>query len=144
MPSIPPLPYTRPSHPKRLAGYPPFSDEITEYSLKNQITNARYTFPEKYWKRVSESAKDLVKNLLTLDPKSRITVSEALSHPWLQDEEVVEKAEKLMAVSLPMLPPSIPTPANVRTGGGCMQNPSGHVVLFSRVHTEPSIWIEYV
>ena len=36
-----------------LGGYPPFSDEIKEYSLHDQIVNARYTFPDQYWDEVS-------------------------------------------------------------------------------------------
>ena len=32
-----------------LGGYPPFSDEIKEYSLHDQIVNARYSFPDQYW-----------------------------------------------------------------------------------------------
>ena len=38
----------------RLGGYPPFSDEIKEYSLQDQICNARYSFPKEYWKDVSK------------------------------------------------------------------------------------------
>ena len=36
------------------------------------------------WKEISESAKDLVMRLLTLDPNERITVKEALTHPWIR------------------------------------------------------------
>ena len=80
----------------RLAGYPPFSTEVTEYSLKDQITNARYSFPDKYWTGVSGPAKDLIRCLLTLDPERRITIAEALQHPWLCDHELVARADELM------------------------------------------------
>ncbi len=83
-------------HSCRLGGYPPFSSEITKYTLKDQICQGRYSFPDKYWDGVSEYAKDLIKKLLTIDPKNRITSAVALEHPWLQDEEMVAKAEKLM------------------------------------------------
>ena len=39
----------------------------------------------------------MIKRLMTLDPKCRITSAAALEHPWLQDEEMVAKAEKLMS-----------------------------------------------
>ena len=39
---------------RRLGGYPPFSDEIREYTLQRQICEARYSFAEEYWKDVSE------------------------------------------------------------------------------------------
>ena len=35
------------------------------------------------WDAVSESTRDLVRGLLTVDPDSRLTVDEALQHPWI-------------------------------------------------------------
>ncbi|KAM7426213.1 Checkpoint kinase 2 [Porites harrisoni] len=95
-----------------LAGYPPFSEEIKKYTLNDQIINGRYSFPAQYWKTVSSQAIDLVKKMLTVDPDSRITVEEALQHPWISDdEEVIEKANQLMsAANSSMPPPSAPVP----------------------------------
>ena len=50
-----PFPVTTPSpFSLRLGGYPPFSDEITDYSLHDQICQGRYSFPQQYWKEVPE------------------------------------------------------------------------------------------
>ena len=43
-----------------------------------------YEFPDNLWKDVSGEAKDLIRKLLTVDPRERITVSEALEHPWMK------------------------------------------------------------
>ena len=39
---------------------------------------------KKQWNSISDSAKDLVKKMLNLDPNSRIKVEEALEHPWIK------------------------------------------------------------
>ena len=110
------------THTHRLGGYPPFSDEIVEYSLHDQICQARYSFPPQFWKGISDEAIDLIKQLLTLDPQKRITTVKALEHPWMQDEVVISRARKIMGeatskismpppplpVSVPPLPVSVP------------------------------------
>ena len=40
------------------------------------------SYPEKYWKGISADARDLVQNLLALDPIDRPRASDALQHPW--------------------------------------------------------------
>ena len=40
-------------------------------------------FPLKQWINISESCKNLISMLLETDPMKRITVKEALKHPWV-------------------------------------------------------------
>lgn len=42
---------------------------------------------KKHWESISDSAKDLIKKMLTLDPDSRITAVEALNHPWIKERD---------------------------------------------------------
>lgn len=51
---------------------------------------------KKQWENVSESAKDLVKKMLTLDPSSRITAEEALNHPWVKEREKFASKKHLL------------------------------------------------
>ncbi|MBA0723144.1 hypothetical protein Golax_003753, partial [Gossypium laxum] len=37
------------------------------------------------WPKVLDNAKDLVKKMLNLDPKQRLTTKEVLEHSWLQN-----------------------------------------------------------
>lgn len=79
-----------------LVGYPPFSDEREDMALNKQIIGGHYSFPKEYWKDISEEAIDLVKKLLTVDPKKRATLEEVIGHPWFKDDAMKKKANMLM------------------------------------------------
>jgi len=67
-----------------LSGCSPFSADAEEQLLK-QVAEAKYEFYEHEWKDVSDSAKDLIKKLLVVDPAQRLTMEQLLAHPWLKD-----------------------------------------------------------
>jgi len=65
-----------------LCGFPPFYEEELP-ALFDQILKGRYDFPSPWWDNVSEGAKQLVKGLLTVDPKKRLTAEQVIAHPWV-------------------------------------------------------------
>ncbi|GAV90073.1 Pkinase domain-containing protein/EF_hand_5 domain-containing protein [Cephalotus follicularis] len=67
-----------------LCGVPPFWAE-TEEGIAHAIIRGHINFEKDPWPKVSEEAKDLVKSMLDPNPYSRMTVQEALEHPWLQN-----------------------------------------------------------
>jgi len=74
-----------------LCGFPPFSEPDSDdeggEDMVECITAGRYTFaPGTAWDAVSDSAKDLVRRLLEVDPTQRITASAALSHRWFSED----------------------------------------------------------
>ena len=69
-----------------IGGYPPFQDE-THRGLFRKIRAADFTFHEVYWKQVSLAAKQLITNLLTVDPKDRLTAQQSLDSEWLEVKE---------------------------------------------------------
>ncbi|XP_014667186.1 PREDICTED: serine/threonine-protein kinase Chk2-like isoform X2 [Priapulus caudatus] len=79
-----------------LGGYPPFSSDYTDMRLSDQIIRGRYSFPKKHWRAISGEAINMIKRLLTVKPEHRITMSEALNHKWLCDEDMQRKANKIM------------------------------------------------
>ncbi|KAJ0403392.1 hypothetical protein ATCC90586_005336 [Pythium insidiosum] len=42
----------------------------------------RLSFPQRYWRGVSDDAQDLLRRLLVLQPSSRVSAQAALEHPW--------------------------------------------------------------
>ncbi|XP_074868681.1 serine/threonine-protein kinase Chk2 isoform X1 [Carettochelys insculpta] len=91
-----------------LCGYPPFNEQNTQLSLKDQITRGEYTFIPREWKHVSDMALDLVKKLLVVDPNKRLTTEKALEHPWLQDESMKNTFQELLTqAKVSMHPPRI-------------------------------------
>ena len=43
-----------------------------------------YEMYDEIWEEISDDAKDLIQNLLEVDPENRITLREAISHPWFR------------------------------------------------------------
>jgi len=74
-----------------LCGFPPFYSEST-HQLYQQIKAGDYSFPSPYWTDISNSAKDLIRHLLCVDPQKRYTATDVLRHPWVGGENVSTKA----------------------------------------------------
>uniref|UniRef100_A0A9J7XEB4 Peripheral plasma membrane protein CASK n=2 Tax=Cyprinus carpio TaxID=7962 RepID=A0A9J7XEB4_CYPCA len=68
-----------------LSGCLPFYG--TKERLFEAIIKGKYKMNPRLWGQISESAKDLVRRMLMLDPAERITVYEALNHPWLKERD---------------------------------------------------------
>ncbi|PWZ22229.1 CDPK-related kinase 3 [Zea mays] len=73
------------------------------------VLRADPNFEDSPWQSVSPEAKDFVKRLLNKDYRKRMTAAQALSHPWLRDEQqqipldmLVFKLVKAYLVSTPL------------------------------------------
>ncbi|XP_023813927.1 calcium/calmodulin-dependent protein kinase type II delta chain isoform X10 [Oryzias latipes] len=71
-----------------LVGYPPFWDE-DQHKLYQQIKAGAYDFPSPEWDTVTPEAKNLINQMLTINPVKRITAQEALKHPWVCQRSTV-------------------------------------------------------
>nr|VDC94062.1 unnamed protein product [Brassica oleracea] len=67
-----------------LSGVPPFWAE-TEKGIFDAILEGHIDFESQPWPSISNSAKDLVRKMLTADPKRRISAADVLEHPWLRE-----------------------------------------------------------
>ncbi|CAN6457591.1 unnamed protein product [Victoria cruziana] len=73
-----------------LSGVPPFWAE-TEKGIFDAILQGDIDFESQPWPSISNSAKDLVRRMLTQDPKKRITSAQVLEHPWIKEGGASDK-----------------------------------------------------
>ena len=74
----------------QLGGYPPFFGD-TEQEIYRRIREGRVRFEGPEWSGRSSAAKDLILRLLRQDAAKRLTIAEALAHPWvLHEGEIVD------------------------------------------------------
>ncbi|XP_059617471.1 phosphorylase b kinase gamma catalytic chain, liver/testis isoform isoform X2 [Phlebotomus argentipes] len=64
-----------------LVGCPPFWHRKQMVMLRN-IMEGKYSFTSPEWADISEDPKDLIRKCLVVDPEKRITVHDALRHPF--------------------------------------------------------------
>lgn len=74
-----------------LSGKLPFDGNNIKEVLR-RVRAGRYSFPESEWGDISGEAKDFIRGLLEVDPKKRLTASEALQHTWLTSTNISERA----------------------------------------------------
>ncbi|KAJ8042634.1 Phosphorylase b kinase gamma catalytic chain, skeletal muscle/heart isoform [Holothuria leucospilota] len=71
-----------------LVGFAPFWHRKKMLMLR-AIMEGQYQFNSPEWDDTSETAKDLIRKLLVVDPQERLTASQALDHEFFQQSEAV-------------------------------------------------------
>ena len=79
-----------------LCGYPPFNGENNEEIIEC-VQKGKFDFPEEEWSEVSDAAKDLIKKMLTYDPKERPSAKQILKHPWFSQFKTKKSYNKKLA-----------------------------------------------
>jgi len=64
-----------------LCGYPPFYGE-SDYQIAQSIVKSDVDMPADEWAHVSEEGKDVVRRLLSRDPRKRMTLDDLIEHTW--------------------------------------------------------------
>ncbi|KUI60397.1 Calcium/calmodulin-dependent protein kinase [Cytospora mali] len=72
-----------------LCGYSPFRSENLQ-DLIDECSNAQVVFHERYWKDVSDDAKDFILHLLQPNPDDRWSSTQAMKHPWLTGDNATD------------------------------------------------------
>ncbi|XP_056244314.1 death-associated protein kinase 2 isoform X2 [Seriola aureovittata] len=66
-----------------LSGASPFLGDTKQETLGN-ISAMNYEFDEEFFSNTSELAKSFIKQLLEKDTRKRLTIQDALNHPWIK------------------------------------------------------------
>eukprot|EP00747_Dinoflagellata_sp_TGD_P029771 gnl/TRDRNA2_/TRDRNA2_134161_c0_seq1.p1 gnl/TRDRNA2_/TRDRNA2_134161_c0~~gnl/TRDRNA2_/TRDRNA2_134161_c0_seq1.p1 ORF type:complete len:547 (-),score=156.39 gnl/TRDRNA2_/TRDRNA2_134161_c0_seq1:180-1820(-) len=82
-----------------LCGYPPFTGNSDAETFAN-IKRGAYSFDPEDWGSVSKDAIDLIKGMLCLDAKKRMTAEQVLNHKWIVKHAPEAKDVALKANSL--------------------------------------------
>jgi hypothetical protein len=102
-----------------LAGYLPFDDNAPlppdaaaaaatsgRGTWEERVKAGRFYFSPPVWTHISQSAQDLIRHMMELDPSRRFTVAQAAAHPWFDPmREVVS-----VAAAVPTTDPSPSSP----------------------------------
>jgi len=78
-----------------LSGYPPFGGE-SDCELLNSVVSGSFEYFSPEWDEISDNAKDFINKLLTVDPHKRMTIKEAINHPWIATEATDSFNKKLL------------------------------------------------
>lgn len=77
-----------------MSGYLPFQGE-NRNEVFYKIQNAKYHFDHKEFQDCTDNVIDLIKKLLVVNPKARLSAGDAIKHPWFKRTEGTGKPIKI-------------------------------------------------
>lgn len=51
--------------------------------MKKRIRTGQYDFPNPEWQNVSDSAKKLIRGMLSVDPTNRLSIDQVMKNTWI-------------------------------------------------------------
>lgn len=78
-----------------LSGHTPFalSDMDSPKAILERIGKGEFELSGRLWDGVSDKAKELIRTMLEVDPRIRITTQKILSHPWITKRETLNNSK---------------------------------------------------
>ncbi|KAF7992114.1 hypothetical protein HCN44_001439 [Aphidius gifuensis] len=70
-------------------------EETKEVPIFSAVIGGKFNFDHCIWKSISETAKCLIKRMLTVNPKHRYSIDNVVECSWLDDVELTEKISSL-------------------------------------------------
>ncbi|CAD8168988.1 unnamed protein product [Paramecium pentaurelia] len=82
-----------------LCGYPPFTG-INDKVIMQRISDGNFIFDDNDWALISKDAKNLITNMLQVDPNQRISAKQALADPWIDKHNSNEEVNRIVLQNL--------------------------------------------
>ncbi|XP_052320677.1 serine/threonine-protein kinase DCLK2-like isoform X1 [Oncorhynchus keta] len=106
-----------------LCGFPPFrSEDNLQEDLFDQILVGRLDFPSPYWDNVTDSAKELIGQMLQVNVEARYTAQDILSHPWVTDDNMENNMKMEVSGKLRTHFNTAPKPSTTTAGVSVIMN----------------------
>ncbi|ETO27007.1 hypothetical protein RFI_10124 [Reticulomyxa filosa] len=71
-----------------LCGSPPFGSAQNVKAMYRKIKKGEFSFSSPAWSNISLLAKDCIRSLLDVNPKSRLRAEELCEHPWIKSHHL--------------------------------------------------------
>lgn len=82
-----------------MSGYLPFQGE-NRNDVFYKIQNAKYHFNHAEFKEVSPGVIDLIKQLLVVNPKQRLSAGQALEHEWFKEQLLNDGSKAIIDINV--------------------------------------------
>ena len=69
------------------------SDMDSPKAILERIGKGEFELSGRLWDGVSDKAKELIRTMLEVDPRIRITTQKILSHPWITKRETLNNSK---------------------------------------------------
>ncbi len=63
--------------------------------MKKRIRTGQYDFPNPEWQNVSDSAKKLIRGMLSVDPTNRLTIDQVMKNSWIAVSLLMKENRKI-------------------------------------------------
>lgn len=81
-----------------ISGSLPFSEAYGPPDVFTQILKSPLRFRQKIWRTVNPQISNLIKQMLTKDPRFRMTIDDVLNHPWMAGRAMIDRIQRFYGI----------------------------------------------
>jgi serine/threonine protein kinase len=97
-----------------LVAYPPFYED-DRGSISDKIKEGFFEFLSPFWDSITDNAKDLISQLLRVNPSQRLRANQIEYHPWFSDKIWNIYPDKIVKPLWSPIPSVLQTPLDYKT-----------------------------